>query len=114
MTFFPPTERLLLEDLTAADLPNLQRVARDRELMKYVLIWLDNDEQIRAFLQHAIDESEKEERMDYILAVRDKTTREFVGLTFIEIDRQCTSTAEVGCVLLPEFCANGYGSEILQ
>ena len=114
MVFSLTTDRLILEDLTGQDLADLRRIARDRELMKYVLIWLENDEQIAAFLQHAIDESQKKHRMDYVLAARNKATGEFAGLTFIEIDRELSSTAEVGIVLLPDYCQNGYGSEILR
>jgi len=115
MSFCLPTTRLILDDLTAADLTNIQAIARDPDFRKYVLIWLDTDKQIRAFLQHAIDEAEKKEgRLDYVLAARDRATREFAGLTFIEIDPAQESTAEVGIVLLPTFCRNGYGSEILR
>lgn len=114
LSFAIPTERLVLEDLTAADLPDISRIAKDRDLMKYVLLWLENDEQIEAFLKDAIDEAAKERRTDYVLAAREPATGEFAGLTFIEIDRELTRTAEVGIVLLPEYCKNGYGSEILS
>ncbi|MDD5143319.1 GNAT family protein [Methanoregula sp.] len=115
MVFSLATERLVLDDLTLEDLPHIRRIGNDRELMRYVLIWLDTDEQIRLFLQHAIDEAEKiQGRRDYTLAARDRRTREFIGLTFIEIDPAQESTAEVGIVLLPAFCRNGYGSEILR
>lgn len=79
-----------------------------------MLIWLESDEQIAAFLQNAIDEAGKDDRRDYILAARSEDTGEFAGLTFIEIDREHRSTAEMGIALLPEFCRNGYGSEILN
>lgn len=115
MSFSLPTTRLILDDLTAADLSNIRAIARDPDFRKYVLIWLDTEEQIAAFLQHAMEEAKKTEgRLDYVLAARDRTTREFAGLTFIEIDPAQKSTAEVGIVLLPAFCRNGYGSEILQ
>lgn len=114
MAFSLATTRLLLEDLTAADLPGLRHIARDPDFRKYVLIWLDTDEQIGSFLEHAIDEAGNKDRMDYVLAARVNGTGAFAGLTFIEIDQEETGTAEVGCVLLPEFCKNGYGSEILQ
>jgi [ribosomal protein S5]-alanine N-acetyltransferase len=114
MTFSLITERLIMDDLTDQDLVNLQRIARDRDLMKYILVWLENDEQVNAFLRHAIDESRKKDRMDYILAARDPKTREYAGLTFIEIDAELRSTAEVGIVLLPKFCKGGYGTEILH
>ena len=114
MTFCITTERLILEDLTGQDLAGIQRIARDRDIMKYVLIWIDNDDQVSAFLQHAIDEAQRTDRMDYVLAARTKETGEFAGLTFIEIDRELKSTAEVGIVLLPEYCRSGYGSEILR
>ncbi len=115
MVFSLATERLVLEDLSSADLSCLQRIGRDRELMRYVLIWLDTDEQIEGFLRHAIAEAERSGgRLDYILAARIATTREFAGLTFIEIEPSQRTTAEVGCVLLPAFCGGGYGPEILQ
>lgn len=114
MVFSLATDRLTLEDLTPADLPALQSLARNCDVMKYVLIWLENDEQVAGFLQHAIDEAGSEERMDYVLAARTPQTREFVGLTFIEIDPEFMSTAEVGYILLPEFWKNGYASEILR
>ncbi|HEX3001210.1 MAG TPA: GNAT family protein [Methanoregula sp.] len=115
MRFCLSTKRLVLDELTAADLFGLRAIARDPDFRKYVLIWLDSEEQIAAFLQHAIDEAGKVEgRLDYVLAARDRTTREFIGLTFIEIDPAQKSTAEIGIVLLPAFCRKGYGSEILR
>jgi [ribosomal protein S5]-alanine N-acetyltransferase len=114
LNFQITTERLVLGDLCSGDLPDLRRIARDRELMQYVLIWLENDEQIARFLRHAIDEAGCKDRMDYVLAARMKETNAFAGLTFIEIDRELKSTGEVGIVLLPEFCNAGYGSEILR
>lgn len=114
MVFSRMTERLILDDLTAADLPMLRRIGRDRELMKYVLVWIDTEEQVAAFLRHAIEEAGKPDRMDYILAARNRVTGGFAGLTFIEIDRQYPGTAEIGVVLLPEYCNNGYGPEIFR
>ena len=97
------------------DLASLQRIARNPRVMKYVLIWLENDEQVAGFLQHAIDESQRtEDRMDYVLAVRIPGTGAFAGFVMLEIDPEQTSTAEVGCVLLPEYWKNGYASEILR
>ena len=114
LSFTLPTDRLLLTDLTPGDLGNIQRIARDRDLMKYVLIWLDTDEQVAVFLRHAIEEARRNDRVDYVLGARVKETGAFAGLTFIEIEGDGRSTAEVGCVLLPEFCRNGYGPEVLQ
>jgi RimJ/RimL family protein N-acetyltransferase len=115
MVFSLTTERLVLEDLTHDDLANIRRIACDPGVMKYVLIWLENDEQVAGFVQHAIDEAQKREgRLAYILAARIAGTREFAGLTFIDIDRELKSTAEVGYILLPAFWKNGYASEILR
>ena len=108
------TRRLVLSDLVPDDLPSLRQVARDPDFRKYVLIWLDTEDQIEDFLRHAMDEAGSENRLDYIHAARAKETGAFAGLTFIEIDRQYPGTAEVGIVLLPEFCRNGYGTEILD
>ncbi len=43
----------------------MQRLARDNNVMRYVLIWLENDEQIAGFVQHAIDEAAQADRRDY-------------------------------------------------
>jgi ribosomal-protein-alanine N-acetyltransferase len=115
MGFRITTERLFLDDMTVQDLPGLRQLARDRSVMKYVLIWLENDEQVAGYLQHAIDESQRAEgRMDYVLAVRIPGTGAFAGFVMLEIDPEQTGTAEIGYVLLPEFWNAGYASEILQ
>jgi len=96
------------------DLAGLRAAARDTAVMKYVLIWLEDDLQIAGFLQHAIDEAGREDRKGYILAVRIPKTREFAGFALFEIDPEQTGTAEAGCILAPEYWKNGYASEILQ
>jgi len=114
MVFSIRTERLILDDVNGQDLADIQRMARDPSVMKYVLIWLENDKQIAAFLQHGIDESLRADRKDYVFAIRMPATGEFAGLTFLEIDPELKVTAEVGCILLPAFWKNGYASEILR
>ena len=114
MAFSLSTERLILDDLTLEDLADITRIARDHEVMKYVLIWLENDEQIADFLQHAISESQRQDRAGYMLAVRPRGSGEFAGFSFIEIDRDHKTTAEVGCILLPAYWNSGYASEILE
>jgi len=80
MGFRITTERLFLDDMTVQDFSSLRQLARDRSVMKYVLIWLENDEQVAGYLQHAIDESQRAEgRRDYVLAVRIPGTWEFAG-----------------------------------
>jgi [ribosomal protein S5]-alanine N-acetyltransferase len=114
MGFTLTTERLILDDLNARDLASIQRIARDPVVMRYVLIWLENDEQVEGFLRHAIDESKQENRRDYLLAVRLPATGEFAGMVFIEIDPDQTTTAELGYILLPAYWNAGYASEILR
>jgi ribosomal-protein-alanine N-acetyltransferase len=114
MVFYIKTERLILEDLTEQDLANIRRIANDPSVMRYVLIWLENDEQVVSFLQRGIDESKRADRMAYFLAVRIQGTGYFAGLTFLEIDPELKSTAEVGIVLLKDYWSNGYASEILR
>ena len=114
MVFSLATERLILEDMKVQDLASMQSLARDREVMRYVLIWLENDEQVAGFVQHAIDEAGRTDRMDYELAIRIPGTGEFAGFAMLEIDPGQLSTAEAGCILLPAYWKNGYASEILQ
>lgn len=114
MPFCISTGRLLLEDMVPEDLPDLQNLARTGSVMKYVLIWLENDDQVASFLQHAIDEAGQKDRRGYILAVRIPETRAFAGFVLFENDPELKSTAEAGYILLPEYWGNGYASEILQ
>jgi RimJ/RimL family protein N-acetyltransferase len=115
MGFRITTERLFLDDMTVQDFSSLRQLARDRSVMKYVLIWLENDEQVAGYLQHAIDESQRTEgRRDYVLAVRIPGSGAFAGFVMLEIDPEQTCTAEIGYVLLPEYWNNGYASEILR
>ncbi|MDD1717544.1 MAG: GNAT family N-acetyltransferase [Methanoregulaceae archaeon] len=114
MGFCIRTERLILEDLNEQDLVNLRQIANDPTVMQYVLLGLENDEQVAGFLQRGIDESGRDDRMAYVLAVRMPETGEFAGLTFLEIDPMLKSTAEVGCVLNKEYWGKGYASEILR
>lgn len=114
ITFSLTTGRLILEDLQERDRSNLRLLARDPAFQKYVLIWLDTEEQIERFLRHAIEEANAGDRQDYSLAAREKDTGAFAGLTFIEIDPRYPTSAEFGIALLPAFCKNGYGTEILR
>ena len=114
MGFSLITKRLILEDLTPEDLHGIQCIASDPVVMKYVLIWLESDEQVFEFLKHAIEESHRESRRVYMLAVRRPDSETFIGLSFIEIDSDQKTTAEVGYVLLPPYWNMGYASEILR
>jgi RimJ/RimL family protein N-acetyltransferase len=114
MVFSLATERLILEDMNSQDLADMQRLALDRNVMRYVLIWLENDEQVAGFVQHAIDEAAQASRRDYELAIRIPGTREFAGFATLDIEPGQPTTAEVGCILLPDYWKNGYASEILR
>ncbi|HII75789.1 MAG TPA: N-acetyltransferase, partial [Methanolinea sp.] len=39
MAFRLTTERLILEDLNEDDLDNIRRIACNKEVMRYVLVW---------------------------------------------------------------------------
>ncbi len=114
MSFRITTERLILEDLTGEDRTGIQRIAGNHDVMKYVLIWLEDDQQVARFLQHAIEESQRADRRDYVLAARLPVTGDFAGFVMLEIDPEQTSTAEVGCILLPEYWKSGYATGILR
>jgi len=114
MAFRLTTARLILEDLKEDDLENIRRIATDPEVMRYVLIWLEDDDQIARFLQRGIDEAKKNVRTSFFLSARVLETGEFAGLTFLEIDPELPTTGEVGIVLLPNYQASGYGKEILM
>ena len=70
MVFSLPTRRLILEDMNERDLASVGRIACDPGIMKYVLIWLENEEQVAGFVRHAIEEAARRDWEGYILAVR--------------------------------------------
>jgi len=114
MAFSIKTERLVLDDLTKEDLDRVRQIAFDPEVMRYVLLWLDDDAQVAGFLGHAIYESQQQDRMLYMLAVRLPDSKEFAGISFIEIDQGHRTTAEIGYVLLPAYWNIGFATEILK
>jgi len=114
MVFSLPTERLVLEDMHESDLDAVRRMARDPAVMKYVWIWLENEEQIAGFVRHAIEEAARPDRQGYILAARIPGNEDFAGYVLLEIDPLQPTTAEVGCILRPAYWKSGYASEILR
>jgi [ribosomal protein S5]-alanine N-acetyltransferase len=114
MVFSLKTQRLVLEDMNGLDLENVRRMACDPAIMKYVFIWLENEEQIAGFVQHAIDEAGRPDRQGYILAVRVPGTGDFAGFVLFEIDPEQPTTAEAGCILRPDYWKAGYATEILR
>lgn len=113
MVFSLKTKRLVLEDMNGQDLAAMRALARDPRIMKYVLIWLENEEQVAGFVQHAIDEAARPDRYDYVLAVRIPENEDFAGFVMFEIDPEEPATAEAGCILRPEYWKAGYATEIL-
>ncbi|WP_292370903.1 GNAT family N-acetyltransferase [Methanoregula sp. UBA64] len=114
MVFSLNTGRLVLEDMNQQDLAAMQRIACDRSVMKFVLIWLENEDQVAGFVQHAIDEAARPDRHDYVLAIREPATGDFAGFVLFEIDPEEPTTAEAGCILRPEYWKAGYATEILR
>lgn len=114
MVFCIRTERLILEDFNNGDIQNIRRIAHDPRVMRFLLIWLEDEEQIAGYLKRGIAESGAPNRMSYMLAAKEAETGAFAGISFIEIDPELSTTAEVGCVLVPNYWADGYASEILR
>ena len=113
MTFFLKTERLVLEDITHDDLEDLLDLARDREVMRWVLMPFDEDAQVKIYVEDAVRASEQVHgRKDYRLAIRFPGNRVFAGLAFLETDPMLKSTAEIGCILNRPFWKLGYAREI--
>ena len=105
----------MLEDMKEQDLENMQKISCDPRVMKYVFIWLENEEQVAGFVRHAIEEAGRESgRMDYWLAIRAPGTRDFAGFVLLEIDPKQPTTAEVGCILRPEYWSCGFSTEVLR
>ncbi|HNX17304.1 MAG TPA: GNAT family protein [Methanoregula sp.] len=114
MVFSLSTGRLILEDLNKQDIDHIRYMACDPAIMKYVFIWLENEEQVTGFVRHAMEEAARPDRQGYILAVRIPKTGDFAGFVLLETDKEQPSTAEMGCILRQEYWKNGYASEIVR
>ena len=64
--------------------------------------------------REAVRRMARPDRQGYILAVRIPGTGDFAGYVLLEIDPMQPTTAEVGCILRPEYWKSGYASEILR
>lgn len=108
------TEHLLLRDLTGDDLCHLRALAADAEVMRYVMLWLDSEEQIRDFFDHALTSARVESRSFWLPGMFCKASGEFAGVAIIDSDAHGGSSAEVGYLLMRPFWGRGHATAVAR
>ena len=106
------TEYLLLRDLTEDDICHLRALAADAEVMRYVMLWLDSEEQIREFFDHALKSAHGEPRNFWLLGMFGKDGGGFAGVAILDRDAHGGSSAEVGYLLMRPFWGRGYATAV--
>jgi [ribosomal protein S5]-alanine N-acetyltransferase len=106
------TSRLVIRELTENDFTHIRLYAQDMDAYRFMLLWLETDEKIRAFIDNALSQAASETRREYLLSVETIDGKEFIGNCCIEVDPVSGSTAEIGYWLVRSCWKNGYAAEI--
>lgn len=106
------TSRLLLREMTHKDRPEIESLSTKKDVMRYLMIWMDTAEQIDSVMNEAVYKGE-EPRKGYWFSVIDKADSSWIGFCLIDIAHDSDSCAEIGYILLDSHWGRGYASEIL-
>lgn len=105
------TERLLLRPFREEDLELVRRIYCDEEILKYTPFDVMSAPQAKSYLDRIIRTWGQAPEYNYEMAVVLQRSNERIGRTHIEVDKQ-TDTGMIGWFLLPEYCGQGYATEI--
>ncbi len=95
------------------DREHIAALSRNSEVMRYLMIWLDSDEQIDEMMNGAVFSGDAQ-RKAYWFSVIDLSDDSWAGFCLIEISHESETTAEIGYILLDKYWGRGYASEILK
>ncbi len=107
------TERLIVREFTAQDLPNLLRFVDDPTQLSYMMFSLATRAEAERFLELALGTQLEENRVEWHLAVEAKADggSRFVGCVDIMGEPDNPHEAELGYFFLREAWGNGYAVE---
>lgn len=107
------TERLILRNLKECDLQGLFELRSNPENMKYIPRNLhQNLEDTKAQMEMILSKIELNEGINWI--VRTKNSDEFMGILGLYKIEPENYRAEIGYMILPQFCNQGFVTEALK
>ena len=105
------TKRLLIREFRPSDRQTLLAFVRDPDQIKHMLLFLDTEEQLDAFLSIIIEGASAEPRLEWHFAVEDAATGNYLGSCCLMVERSSPSSAELGYWFLREAWGQGYATE---
>jgi [ribosomal protein S5]-alanine N-acetyltransferase len=105
------TKRLLIREFQASDREALLAFVRDPDQIRHMLLLLDTEEQLDAFLAKAAEGVNAEPRLDCHLAVEELATGRCLGSVCLMVESDSTTSAELGYWLIREAWGKGYATE---
>ena len=105
------TKRLLIREFQPSDREALLAIVRDPDQIKHMLLFLDTEEQLDAFLSMAIESANTEPRLEWHFAVEDAANGHYLGSCCLMVESDSPSSAELGYWFLREAWGHGYATE---
>jgi [ribosomal protein S5]-alanine N-acetyltransferase len=106
------TPRLSIRDMIPSDIDHIKKIANDTEVMKYLLLWFDEEEQIQNFIVRAKIQAQldQDERKEFLMTI-ETAGGNFAGIAIIAADHESETTAEIGYILSKAEWGKGYATE---
>jgi RimJ/RimL family protein N-acetyltransferase len=114
------TDRLLIRDFIEPDWQAVYDYTSNREAMRYRLSGVKTQEQTKAFIRHAIAQSQQNPRQTYDLAIVLKESDRVVGECELYLENFHhainfdDSQARIGYAIAPQYWGKGYATEAVK
>jgi RimJ/RimL family protein N-acetyltransferase len=105
------TKRLRIREFQPSDRQPLLAFVRDPDQIKHMLLFLETEGQLDAFLSMVITGAGAEPRLQWHFAVEDAATRRYLGSCCLMVEPDSPSSAELGYWFLREAWGKGYATE---
>ena len=105
------TERLRIREFRLGDREALLAFVRDPDQIRHMLLFLDTEAELDAFLSLVIDGADAEPRLQWHFAVENANNGRYLGSCCLMVERDSLSSAELGYWFAREAWGRGYATE---
>jgi [ribosomal protein S5]-alanine N-acetyltransferase len=105
------TKRLLIREFRPSDRDALVAIVREPEQIRHMLLSLETEEQLDAFLSMVLASVNAEPRYQWHFAVEDVASGRYLGSCCLMVEPESPSSAELGYWFLREAWGKGYATE---